>query len=36
MTVKKEHVIYVVIFLAGVMLAPQVRRLPVLDKLPTI
>lgn len=33
---KKEHVVYVVIFLAGVMLAPKVRELPVLNKLPAI
>jgi hypothetical protein len=32
---KKEHVIIAVAFLAGVVLAPQVRKLPVLKSLPT-
>jgi hypothetical protein len=30
---KKEYVIYGLIFLAGVILAPKVRTLPLLDKL---
>jgi hypothetical protein len=34
--VKKEHLLYVAIFLAGVVLAPKVRELPVLNKLPAI
>jgi hypothetical protein len=33
---KKEHLMYVGIFLAGVVLAGQVRKLPVLNKLPTV
>jgi hypothetical protein len=32
---KKEYVIYGLIFLAGVILAPKVRTLPLLDKLPS-
>ena len=34
--VKKEHLIYVGVFLAGVVLANKVRSLPVLSKLPTV
>jgi len=34
--VKKEHLVYVAIFLAGVVLADKVRGLPVLSKLPSI
>jgi hypothetical protein len=34
--VKKEHLILVAVFLAGVVLAPKVRELPVLNKLPSI
>jgi hypothetical protein len=34
--VKKEHLILVAVFLAGVVLAPKVRELPVLNKLPAI
>ena len=33
---KKEHLIYVAVFLAGVVLADKIRSLPVLSKLPTI
>jgi hypothetical protein len=33
---KKEHLIGLALFLAGVVFAPQVRKLPVLNKLPTI
>ena len=33
---KKEHFMYLGIFLAGVVLAGQVRKLPVLNKLPTV
>jgi hypothetical protein len=33
---KKEHLIYVAIFLGGVVLAPQVRKLPLLSKLPSV
>jgi hypothetical protein len=32
----KTHMIYAAIFLAGVILAPQVRKLPLLSKLPTV
>jgi hypothetical protein len=35
-TVKKEHLIYIAIFLAGVVLADKVRSLPVLNKLPAV
>lgn len=31
-----RNVMYAVIFLAGVVLAGQVRRLPVLNKLPSV
>lgn len=34
--VKKQHLIYLGVFLAGVVLAGKVRSLPVLDKLPNI
>lgn len=33
---KNKWVIYGLIFLAGVVAAPKVRQLPVLDKLPSI
>jgi hypothetical protein len=33
---KKEHLIYVAVFLGGVVLAGQVRKLPVLSKLPSV
>jgi len=33
---KKEHLMYVAIFLAGVVLAPKVRELPLLNKLPSV
>jgi len=32
----KKHLIYVAVFLAGVVLAPKVRTLPVLNKLPSV
>jgi hypothetical protein len=32
----QKYLIYALIFLAGVMLAPKVRTLPVLSKLPTV
>lgn len=32
----KKHLMWVAVFLAGVVLAPQVRKLPVLNKLPSI
>lgn len=32
----KQHLIYIGIFLAGVVLADKVRSLPVLSKLPAI
>lgn len=32
----KKHLIYVLVFLAGVVAAPKVRTLPVLNKLPSI
>jgi len=32
----KKHLILVAAFLAGVVLAPKVRTLPVLNKLPSI
>jgi hypothetical protein len=32
----KKTLIYVAVFLAGVVLAGRVRSLPVLDKLPTL
>lgn len=34
--VKKEHLLYVALFLAGVVLADKVRTLPVLSKLPSV
>ena len=33
---KKEHLILVAAFLAGVVLAGKVRTLPVLNKLPVV
>lgn len=32
----KKYLLYAAIFLAGVMLAPKVRSLPLLDKLPSV
>ena len=32
----KKHLIIIAAFLAGVVLAPKVRTLPVLNKLPSI
>jgi hypothetical protein len=32
----KSHLIYVAVFLAGVILAGKVRTLPVLSKLPSV
>lgn len=32
----KKTLIYVAVFLAGVVLASRVRALPLMDKLPTI
>lgn len=32
----KTHITYLVLFLAGVVLAPKVRALPLLNKLPTV
>lgn len=32
---KKEYLVYLGVFLLGVVLAPKVRSLPVLDKLPS-
>jgi hypothetical protein len=32
----QKYLVYALIFLAGVMLAPKVRALPVLSKLPTV
>jgi len=34
--VDKKYLLYAAIFLAGVMLAPKVRSLPLLDKLPSV
>jgi hypothetical protein len=34
--VNKKTMIYVAVFLAGVVLAGQVRSLPLLNKLPTL
>lgn len=34
--VKKQHLVYVGVFLLGVVLAGKVRSLPVLDKLPAV
>jgi hypothetical protein len=33
---KKEHLMYLGVFLAGVVLANKVRTLPLLSKLPTV
>lgn len=33
---KKQHLLFVGVFLLGVVLAPRVRALPVLNKLPTV
>jgi hypothetical protein len=33
---KNKWVVYGAIFLAGVVLAPKVRSLPLLDKLPSL
>lgn len=33
---KKSQLTYLAIFLAGVVLAGQVRKLPLLNKLPTV
>lgn len=33
---EKKYLVYAAIFLAGVVLAPKVRSLPVLSKLPSI
>lgn len=33
---KKNHYVLIAVFLAGVVLAPQVRKLPLLNKLPTV
>jgi hypothetical protein len=33
---KKEHIMIAVAFLAGVVLAPKVRTLPGLNKLPSV
>jgi hypothetical protein len=33
---EKKHLLYVGLFLAGVVLAPKVRSLPVLNKLPSV
>jgi hypothetical protein len=33
---KKGHVVYVLVFLAGVVLAGRVRQLPVVNKLPSL
>jgi hypothetical protein len=32
----KRHILIAVAFLAGVVLAPQVRKLPLLNKLPSV
>jgi hypothetical protein len=34
--VDKKYLLYAAIFLAGVVLAPKVRTLPLLDKLPSV
>jgi hypothetical protein len=34
--VKKEYIIYAALVLAGVILAPKIRSLPLLDKLPSL
>jgi hypothetical protein len=33
---KKEHLMWVGLILAGVVFAPQIRKLPLLNKLPTV
>jgi hypothetical protein len=33
---KKEHWMIIAAFLGGVVLAPQVRKLPLLNKLPSV
>lgn len=33
---EKKHLMYLAVFLAGVVLASQVRKIPVLDKLPSV
>lgn len=33
---EKKHLLYIAVFLAGVVLADKVRSLPVLDKLPSL
>lgn len=33
---KKQHLIYLAVFLGGVVLADRVRGLPVLNKLPAV
>lgn len=33
---KKEHLIVLAALLAGVILAPTIRRVPLLDKLPSV
>ncbi len=33
---KKEHLLYLGVFLLGVVLADKVRSLPVLSKLPSV
>lgn len=33
---EKKHLIYLALFLGGVVLAPQVRKLPLLNKLPSV
>lgn len=33
---KKTHLTYLAIFLAGVVLSGQVRKIPLLNKLPTV
>lgn len=32
----KKYLVYAAIFLAGVVLAPKVRSLPLMDKLPSV
>ena len=32
----KKYMVYAAIFLAGVVLAPRVKTLPVLNKLPSV
>lgn len=33
---KKNHYMIIAALLAGVILAPQIRKLPLLNKLPTV